>query len=71
MSGYKNRHFLTITNVCSIGAFEAQFNEANRFPCSVNTIVLSGEFWFMGGKEIFKHMKLDVWELNGRKACGS
>lgn len=28
-------------------------------------------FGLWRGKKVFKHMKLDVWELNGRKACGS
>lgn len=33
-----------ITNVCLVHAFEAQFNTANKFPCGVDTVVLSGEF---------------------------
>lgn len=33
-----------ITSVHSVHAFEAQFNKANKFPCSANTVVLSGEF---------------------------
>lgn len=39
-------------------AFEAQFNKANKFPGSINIIVLSAEFWFMKKKKSFKHIKL-------------
>lgn len=57
---------LATTNVCAVGAFEAQFNKANRFPCSVDTVVRSGEFLIYGEKN-FKHIKVAVWEQNGRK----
>lgn len=33
-----------ITNVCSVHAFDAQFNTANKFPYGVDTVVPGGEF---------------------------